>query len=124
MASKILTKKKGQILTLQKERQRLFDFLLSDCELIEGSYRESLLRCGRAGCHCEKEGGHLVGRISRWQEGKLKNKVVRIADRERILKLAADCRAHKKALNQIKKIDGRQKTLLKNVIHLKGIHYA
>jgi hypothetical protein len=108
---------------LQKDRQKLFDFLLSDCELIEGSYQESLLRCGRTGCHCEKEGGHLVGRISRWQKGKLKNKVVRVADRERIRKLVADDKAHKKALNQIKKIDDRQKRFLKNVIHLKSMNY-
>lgn len=124
MASKKLNKNREQILDLQKDRQRLFDFLLSHCELIEGSYRESLLRCGRAGCHCEKAGGHLVGRISRWQEGKLKNKVVRVADRERIRKLVADYKAHKKALNQIKKIDDLQKTLLKSVIHLKSINYV
>lgn len=124
MASKKTTKKKEQVLTLQKVRQGLIDLLLRDCELIEGSYRESLMRCGRRGCHCENAGGHLVGRISRWENGKLKNKVVRIADRERIKKLAVNYQTHKKTLGQIKRIDDRQKILLKSVIRLKSITYV
>lgn len=124
MANKKLTKKKALVLTLQKDRQGLIDLLFDDRELIAGSYRESLCRCGRAGCHCEKEGGHLVGRISRWENGKLKNKVVRVADRERIQKLVVNYQAHKKTLNQIKIIDDRQKIILKSVIRLKSITYA
>lgn len=124
MASKMMTKKKEQVLTLQKVRQGLIGLLLGDCELIEGSYRESLMRCGRGGCHCEKEGGHLVSRISRWENGKLKNKVVRVADRERIQKLVTQYRTHKKTLSQIKRIDERQKILLKSVIRLKSITYV
>jgi len=73
---------KEKIVEIEKERKHLIRFLLSDCKLVEGSLRGSLIRCDRQGCHCEKEPIHPVTRISRWIDGKLKNKVVRVADRE------------------------------------------
>jgi hypothetical protein len=120
---KKIDQKKGEILSLQKQRHQLLRALFTDCELIEGSFRESLVRCGHPGCHCETRPVHLVTRLSRWENGKLKNKVVRVADRKSIKQLSNNYKAHKQAFSELIKIHKIECNLIKAVIQLKAVKY-
>src|SRR5271169_3296068 len=119
MSTKI-NKKKEKVQEAEQKRQRLVDILLSDSMLVEGSLQDVLVRCGRKGCHCEKKPLHPVSRLSRWENGKLKNKIVRVADREFIRKLSVNYKEHKKALSDLAKLNAEEGKLLKAVMKLKN----
>jgi hypothetical protein len=123
MSTKLIKKNKEEIVEIEKERKRLIRFLLSDCKLVEGSLRDSLIRCGRQGCHCKKEPIHPVTRISRWIDGKLKNKVVRVADREWVEILSGNYKKSKKALGDLAKLNEDEREIIKTLIKLKTIKY-
>jgi len=114
---------KEKLSELEKERKRLIRILLSDCKLVEGSLRDLLVRCGRKGCHCEKGPIHPITRLSHWENGKLKNKIVRIADREVIRKLSNNYKDHKRALGDLAKTNAEELKLLKSVVKSKIIRY-
>ena len=118
-----MIKKKNQLSKLEQTRKELLVLLLSDGELIEGSYSEILVKCGRAGCHCEKKPIHLVGRLGIREDGKLKNKVVRVADREKVKRLTVRYRAHKKALRDLEQINELEREILKGLIKRKNCGY-
>lgn len=105
------------------ERKRLMTTLLNDCKLVEGSLRDVMVRCGRKGCHCEKEAIHPVTRLSRWENGKLKNKIVRIDDRELIRKLSQNYREHRNALSKLIKLNDEEMQWLKSVLKSKTVKY-
>ncbi len=123
MSTKIIKKNKEKLVEIEKERGRLIRFLLNDCKLVEGSLRDSLIRCGRQGCHCEKEPIHLVTRISRWIDGRLKNKVVRVADREWVKILSGNYKKSKKALSDLIKLNEDERETIKTLIKLRTIKY-
>jgi len=114
---------KEKIYELERERKRFIKILLSNCKLVEGSLRDLMVRCGRKGCHCEKAPIHPVTRLSRWENGKLKNKIVRVADRELLRKLANNYKEHKKVLGDLVKINAEEITWLKSVLKLKTVKY-
>ncbi len=120
---KKINKKKEKILEIEKQRKSLIKFLLSDCELVEGSFIDVLVRCGRAGCHCEKKPIHPVTRLSWWENGKLKNKIVRVADRQWVKELSDNYKNHKQALRNLVKLNEKEKEIIKTVIKLKAIKY-
>ena len=107
----------------QEQRQHAWKIFFTPSPLIEGSFRESLIRCGKPTCHCQNQPAHLVSRISHWEQGKLKNKVVRVADRQRIKSLSDSYKEHKHLLNQLIKLNKKECQLLKNAINLKAISY-
>lgn len=111
------------LLRIQEKRKKLLEPFLSEDELIEGSYIEVYQKCGRAGCHCEKNPSHLVTRLSRWVDGKLKHKVVRIADRTQIKIWSNNYKRHRKALVQLNKYNSQEKKIMKIIIDLKKKHY-
>jgi hypothetical protein len=119
MSNKNLKKYKKEILLLSEKRQRLLEIFFSDQLLILGSYTETRVRCSSPGCHCHKDGGHPTMRISHWDKGKLKCKVVRIDDREWVAEAAANYKAHKQALRDITKVNSREKEVLKLIIEQK-----
>ncbi|ODS34117.1 MAG: hypothetical protein SCARUB_00790 [Candidatus Scalindua rubra] len=123
MSIKLIEKNKEKISEIEKERKRLIKFLVSDCKLVEGSLRKSLIRCGRQGCHCEKEPIHPITRISRWVNGKLKNKIVRVADREWVKSLSDNYKKNKKALSDLVKLNEKEREIIKTVIKLKTLKY-
>ena len=92
-------------------------------ELIEGSYRESLMRCGRQGCHCNDKPAHLVTRVSRWEDRKLKNKVVRIEDRVIVEKLVENYREHKQTISKLAKLNEKEGAILKSIVNRKKKRY-
>lgn len=119
-----MRKEKNKILKLELDRKALLVLLLSDASLIEGSYSEVLVKCGRSGCHCEKKPIHLVARLGIREDGKIKNKVVRVADREKV-KALTDCyRDHKQALRQMEHINEVEREILKGLIKRKNRGYA
>ena len=122
MSMKIINEKE-KIYELERERKRFIKILLSNCKLVEGSLRDLMVRCGRKGCHCEKAPIHPVTRLSRWENGKLKNKIVRVADRELLRKLANNYKEHKKVLGDLVKINTEEIILLKSVLKLKTVKY-
>ncbi len=123
MSIEQINSKKKEMKEIEKKRRRLISLIFSPVQLIEGSLRDSLGKCGRKGCRCEKEPAHPVTRLSRWENGKLKNKLVRAADRQRVRKLSDNYKKHKEALNVLIKLNDKEKEILKNVIKLKTIKY-
>lgn len=118
-----MSKKKIKILKLEADRKKLLLLLLSDDELIEGSYSELLVKCGRSACHCEKKPVHLVARLGVREDGKIKNKVVRVADRDEVKQLTDRYREHKQALRQLEHIHKKEREILKEHIKLKNRGY-
>lgn len=123
MSIEIIKDKKEEIKEIEKQRKRLIKLLFSTCELIEGSLRDSLARCGRPGCRCEKQPAHPVTRLSRWENGKLKNKIVRVADRQRVRELSGNYKKHKQAMSDLVKLNKQEKEIIKSVLKLKTVKY-
>jgi len=120
---KKLKKMQEQLRNRQKERQKLLRIFYRDEILIAGSYSEVFIRCGKATCRCHEEGGHYATRLSKWVDGKLKSKIVRIIDRERV-KIASDhYKSHKLVLRDLKKLHLEEINLLKRIIETKMTIY-
>lgn len=119
-----MIKQKTKISKLEQERKQLIALLLNDDSLIEGSYSEILVKCGRSGCHCEKKPIHLVARLGVRVDGKIKNKVVCVADREKVKKLTGQYRKHKDALQELGKIEEMEREILKTLIKHKDCGYV
>ena len=62
-------------------------------------------------------------RISHWDNGKLRNKVVRIDDREWVAEASANYKSHKQALRDITKVNTREKEVLKLLVEQKAQKY-
>lgn len=122
MSIEINTKRK-QIIEIEKQRKRIINLILDHSELVEGSLRNSMMKCGKKGCRCEKEPIHPVTRLSRWENGKLINKLIRIADRDWVRKLSDNYKKHKQALNELVKINNKEQDLLKIMVKLKSVRY-
>ena len=123
MSNENIKKFKEEIRRLTKKREQLLARFFSDEKLVLGSYMETRMRCGTAGCHCHRDGGHPTIRISRWVDGKLKSKIVRIDDRKWVAKAAENYKAHKQAIIEISKINEREKELLKMIVKQKSQIY-
>ena len=115
---------KNKISKLEQKRKKLLVLLLSDDELIEGNYSEIFVKCGRSGCHCEKKPIHLVARLGIRENGKIKNKLVRVADREEVKQLIDRYRERKQALRQLVQINETECEILKGLIKQKNQGYA
>lgn len=121
--SRKITVTDEKIQELEKERKRLIRILLRNCKLVEGSLRDLLVRCGRKGCHCQKQPIHPITRLSHWENGKLKNRIVRIADRELIRELSNNYKEHKRALRALAKRNAQEIKLLKSLLKSKIVRY-
>lgn len=119
MSNENLRKYEKEVFQLSEKRQKLLQIFFSNQLLILGSYTETRMRCSSPGCHCHKDGGHPTMRISYWDNGKLKSKVVRIDDRQWVAEAAANYKAHKQALRDIAELNIREKEVLKMIIELK-----
>ncbi len=123
MSNENLKKFKQEVRRLTRKREQLLARFFSKEKLVLGSYMETRMRCGTTGCHCHKDGGHPTTRISRWVEGKLKSKIVRVDDREWVAEAAVNYKAHKQAMSEISKINAREKELLKMIVEHKSQIY-
>lgn len=115
---------KKELRRLDQRRSELLEIFYSREILVPGSHMEVRIRCGTEGCHCHQDGGHPSVRISRWVDGKLKSRIVRLEDREWIAEAAQSYRAHKQAMTGIAKINSREKEVLKKMIELKSQIYV
>lgn len=122
-AKKILEKVREKLRSLQKARSELLRMFSRDEELIAGSYSEVFIRCGQPTCRCHQEGGHFATRLSQWVAGKLKTKIVRVADRQRVKKASDYYRSHKSALREMRKLHSQELKLLKRIVELKTTRY-
>jgi hypothetical protein len=109
--------------SLQKDRSALLRIFYRDEELIAGSYSEVFMRCGKPTCRCHEEGGHFATRLSQWVGGKLKTKIVRVADRERVKKASDYYKSHKSALREVKTLHAEELKLFKRIVELKTTKY-
>ncbi len=123
MSSKKLIKKQNELINLQAERRKLIDPFLKEHNLIEGSYMEVLQKCGRPTCQCAKKPIHLVSRLSKWVSGKLKHKVVKIEDRQRVAKLVEVYKQHKNSMAELTKNLEKERKIMNSIIKLKNISY-
>lgn len=119
-----MSQEKNKISKLEQKRKKLLVLLLSDEWLIEGSYSQILVKCGRSGCHCEKKPIHLVARLGIRENGKIKNKVVRVADRDNVKRLTVRYRERKQALRQLEHINEMEREILKGLIKRKNRGYV
>ncbi len=122
-ANKILEKVRQKLRSLQKARSELLRMFSRDEDLIAGSYSEVFIRCGQPTCRCHQEGGHFATRLSQWVAGKLKTKIVRVADRQRVKKASDYYRSHKSALREMRKLHSQELKLLKRIVELKTTRY-
>lgn len=122
-AKRDIKKARAQLRSLQKKRSNLVRVFDRDEELIAGSYGELFIRCGKPACHCHEDGGHFATRLSRWVGGKLKSKIVRVADRERVKKASDHYKSHKSALREMRKLHSEELRILKQIIELKTTEY-
>ncbi len=118
-----LQKAREKLLSLQKERSGLLRIFYRDEVLIAGSFSEVYIRCGKPTCRCHEEGGHFATRLSKWGGGKLKTKIVRVADRERVKKASDHYKSHKSALRDVKNLHSEELKLLKRIVELKTTNY-
>ena len=86
---------------LQTERDHVLSLFSREEKLVAGTYAEIFVRCGKPTCYCQEQGGHPATRLSRWVEGKLKTKIVRVADREWVKKASEQYKTHKNALKHL-----------------------
>jgi len=122
-AKRNIQKAREKLRSLQKKRSDLVRVFYRDETLIAGSYGELLIRCGKPTCHCHEEGGHFATRLSRWVGGKLKSKIVRVADRERVKRASDHYKSHKSALREMRKLHSEELRILKQIIELKTTKY-
>lgn len=108
---------------LQKARAALLRIFSREEDLIAGSYGELFICCGKPTCRCHAEGGHFATRLSQWVGGKLKTKIVRVADRERVKKGSDHYKSHKSALRNVKTLHTEELKLLKRIVELKTTKY-
>jgi hypothetical protein len=108
---------------LKEQRHNLWKIFFASSPLVEGSFGEFLVRCGRSNCHCHAQPCHLLTRLSHWQEGKLKHKVVKVADRQWVKPLSQHYKEHTQALSQLLKVNKKEYQLLKNVMEFKVFAY-
>jgi hypothetical protein len=120
---KDLQKAREKLRSLQKQRSGLLRIFSRNEELIAGSYGEVHIRCGQPTCRCHKEGGHFATRLSQWVGGKLKTKIVRVADRERVKTASDHYKSHKSALRELRKLHTEELRILKRIIELKTAQY-
>ena len=109
MSIKKLASKQRELRRLRDEMADLIGLFLKNNEFIEGSYIEVLQKCGRPTCHCKDKPTHLVSRLSKWVDGKLTHKVVRIEDRDRVRKLVEIYKQHKTAMAKLTKEEKKEK---------------
>jgi hypothetical protein len=124
MSNENIKRLKQEIRRLTEERESLLEIFFLPGKLILGSHMATRMRCGTAGCHCHADGGHPTFRISRWVNGKLISKIVRIDDREWVAEAAANYKACKQAMRGIAKINAREKKVLKLVVQEKSQIYG
>lgn len=122
-AKKNLQKAQDKLRSILKEQSNLLRIFYRDEELIGGSYGEVFIRCGQPTCRCHQEGGHFATRLSQWVAGKLKTKIVRVADRNRVKTASDHYKAHKSALRDLRKLHSEELKLLKNIVELKTTQY-
>lgn len=119
MSRKKIEKIQREYSEIDKKCSDLLNVIFSKEIIIPGSYSETYIRCGTKTCHCQKKKGHYATRISIWEKGKLKTKIVNISDREHVKKGNDLYKKNKKALREIIKLQAVEKEFLKLVIDLR-----
>jgi len=119
-----MVKNKKHFRKLELRRQRLTEYLLSRVKLICGSYSDVMVKCGRAGCHCQEKPIHPVTRLELRQGGKRQTKVVRASDRQRVKQLVDEYKLHKKALRELLSVHNEQKDFLRHLLSEKDQGYS
>ncbi len=109
---------------IQAERDQVLRLFSRDEKLVAGTYAEILVRCGKPNCFCHEQGGHPATRLSRWVEGKLKTKIVRVADREWVKKASEQYKTHRNALKQLRNLHKKELDMLTRILEIKTIDYG
>lgn len=115
MSSKKLIRKKRAIQHAEVNRKRLLDIIVAEDQLIKGSLSDMLVKCGRAGCHCETKPAHAITRLNTRENGKIKNRVVRVGDLDRVRHLVQTYKNFKLALKELAKIENHEKGIFEKI---------
>ena len=120
---RLIEQKKEKILQLIQKQKELITLFFNDDLLIIGSYIETKVKCGKKGCHCENKPIHQITKLSKWEGKKLKNKIVRVSDRQWVKEFSDNYKKYKKALSDYEKIFNEIKSIMKAITNLKAILY-
>ena len=120
---KSVKSKKDHFRQLELERGKLIQYLLLECSLIQCSYSELLVKCGKPGCHCEDKPAHLVTHLGTRKNNAARTQVVRIADRQRVCALVQVYKKHKAALTDLKDIHQQQEKIVRDLVDDKDQPY-
>ena len=103
-----------KILNLEKERTQILKYLLDAKEIIPGSYRKLIVRCGKPNCWCHHEegGGHPFRRITWTENGVSKTKAIPKEDIQWIKEVTNSYRKFRKMRRKLKKLEAVCKELL------------
>ena len=123
MSNKKNAKLRNNFQKLEIIRRQLIKIILAKTDFIEGNLSKIKVRCGQPGCHCRKKPAHLVTRLGIYEDGKIKNKVVRINDRDKVGKLVQLYKNFKKTTQELKQIEEKEKEIIKQIRKLRHWPY-
>ena len=114
----------SEMSSLQRERRRLIRFLTSPHELAVGSVARVRRKCGNPRCNCLSGQGHpQTIFLFKDDQGRRRCKLIRRADEARMHKAGDRYRKWRKALNQLRAIENRQRQILLAEIKERAIFY-
>ena len=109
---------------LERERRRLIRLLTSGHELAIGSVARVRRKCGNPRCGCLSGQGHpQTIFLFKDDQGRRRCKFIRRADEARMHKAGDRYRKSRKALNQLRAIENRQRQILLAEIKERAIFY-
>lgn len=122
-SKKLIRKKQAALQQAEMNRKRLLEIIIAEEQLIEGSLSDILVKCGRAGCHCEKKPAHPITRLNIREGGNIKNKLVRIDDLDRVRHLVQTYKNFKQALRELAAIENQEKEIFERIKKARNRRY-
>ncbi len=92
---------------LEARKRRLLAGLRLPPEGLPGSLSQSRRRCGRAGCHCQEEGGHLSWALTFMVEGKKRVEHIPSELVDTVQRLVEEGNAYKKGVAELMATNAR-----------------
>ena len=108
---------------LASQRACAIDTLTQPNSLTIGSVHDTRRRCGKPGCYCAKEPGHLQTVLMSVSESRRRCQLVRQDDVKTVRRSVARYKDFRAGLRTIKALDLKALTLLKQLMRLRDTPY-
>ena len=118
------SKLQRELRALEARRRTLVRRLLGTAEMAVGTVSWVDRKCGRAGCHCARGGGHRQMQfLFADPEGVRRCQLVRNADQARLEKANERYRAFRDDLRELEAVQKREHEVLMALIQTRGLRY-